>query len=120
MSGNGSAAPVPDPLVRAASDQPRGALTLRRAKICRSWRSEDGLSVEAPLMADVVNINDVLDRHVVLDLQCVDRIYLNAYVPNLQVGGQVVTFLTAHLGNDIPSPALFKQLGERFRKQVKA
>jgi hypothetical protein len=71
-------------------------------------------------MADVVNINDVLDRHVVLDLQCVDRIYLNAYVPNLQVGGQVVTFLTAHLGNDIPSPALFKRLGERFRKQVKA
>jgi hypothetical protein len=71
-------------------------------------------------MADVVNINDVLDRHVVLDLECVDRIYLNAYVPNLQVGGQVVTFLTAHLGNDIPSPALFKRLGNRFREQVKA
>ncbi|MGH7310098.1 MAG: hypothetical protein ACREK6_15540 [Candidatus Rokuibacteriota bacterium] len=71
-------------------------------------------------MADVVNINDVLDRHVVLDLECVDRIYLNAYVPNLQVGGQVVTFLTAHLGNDIPSPALFKRLGDRFRERVKA
>jgi hypothetical protein len=71
-------------------------------------------------MADVVNINDVLDRHVVLDLECLDRIYLNAYVPNLQVGGQVVTFLTAHLGNDIPSPALFKRLGDRFRDRVKA
>ncbi|MGH3314008.1 MAG: hypothetical protein ACRDP3_26065 [Streptomyces sp.] len=70
-------------------------------------------------MADVVNINNLLDRHVVLDLGCVDRIYLNAYVPNLQVGGQVVTFLTAHLGNDIPSPALFKRLGDRFREQVK-
>jgi hypothetical protein len=75
--------------------------------------------MEAALMAEVVNINDVLDHHVVLDLECLDRIYLNAYVPNLQVGGQVVTFLTAHLGNDIPSPALFKRLGERFRQQVK-
>jgi hypothetical protein len=70
-------------------------------------------------MAEVVNINDVLDRHVVLDLECLDRIYLNAYVPNLQVGGQVVTFLTAHLGNEIPSPVLFKRLGDRFRQQVK-
>ena len=25
-----------------------------------------------------------------LELDCVDRLYLNAYVPNLQVGGQVV------------------------------
>ncbi|WP_218063308.1 hypothetical protein [Arthrobacter sp. SDTb3-6] len=42
----------------------------------------------------VVNVNEVLDGHVGLDIQCLDRIYLNGYVPNLQVGGQVVTFLT--------------------------
>jgi hypothetical protein len=71
-------------------------------------------------MGSAVNINDVLDDHVILDLQCLDRVYLNAYVPNLQVGGQVVTFLTTHLGNDIPSPALFKRMGERFRERVKA
>jgi hypothetical protein len=28
-----------------------------------------------------VTVNDMLDGHVVLDLQCLDRIYLNAYVP---------------------------------------
>jgi hypothetical protein len=33
----------------------------------------------------------------------VDRMLLNAYVPNLQVGGQVVLFLTRHLGNPVPS-----------------
>lgn len=71
-------------------------------------------------MAETVNINDVLDGHVALDLECVDRIYLNAYVPNLQVGGQVVSFLCGHLGNDIASPAIFKKLGDRFRAQVKA
>lgn len=72
------------------------------------------------LVGEVVNINDVLDGHVVLDLECVDRLYLNVYVPNLQVGGQVVTFLRDHLGNEIPSPALFKPIGDRFRKAVKA
>jgi hypothetical protein len=38
-------------------------------------------------MATTVTVNDMLDGHVVLDLECLDRIYLNAYVPNLQVGG---------------------------------
>jgi len=39
----------------------------------------------------VVTVNDVLDGHVALDVECLDRIYLNGYVPNLQVGGQVVS-----------------------------
>ncbi len=30
--------------------------------------------------ARVVTVNDVLDGHVALDIQCLDRIYLNAYV----------------------------------------
>jgi hypothetical protein len=71
-------------------------------------------------MTSVVNINDVLDGHVGLDLACIDRLFLNAYVPNLQVSGQVVTFLTAHLGFPIPSPALLEKIGNRFRRDVKA
>src|SRR3954451_12617895 len=65
-----------------------------------------------------VTVNDVLDGHVALDLECLDRIYLNAYVPNLQVGGQVVSFLTAHLGYPIPSPAIFDKIGTGFRRAV--
>jgi hypothetical protein len=45
-------------------------------------------------VAVTCHVNDLLDGHVVLDLECLDRIYCNAYVPNLQVGGQVVSFLT--------------------------
>jgi hypothetical protein len=40
----------------------------------------------------VGNVNEILDGHIVLDLECLDRIYLNAHVPTLQVGGQVATF----------------------------
>jgi hypothetical protein len=70
------------------------------------------------MAAAVTTINDLLDGHVGLDLECLDRIYLNGYVPTLQVGGQVVTFLTRHLGKPIPSPALFEQIGDRFRRAV--
>ena len=64
-----------------------------------------------------VTVNDVLDGHVVLDLECLDRIYLNGYVPNLQVGGQVVNFLT-HRGFPIPSPVVLERNGVRFRRAV--
>jgi hypothetical protein len=71
-------------------------------------------------MAGVLTVNDVLDGHVVLDVECLDRIYLNAYVPVLQSGGQVVAFMTQHLGKPIPSPALMEHIGMRFRKAVES
>lgn len=71
-------------------------------------------------MASVANINDVLEGHVALEVECVDRLYLNAYVPGLQVGGQVVRFITGHLGKPIPSAALLGTIGNRFRRDVKA
>jgi hypothetical protein len=37
----------------------------------------------------VVTVNDVLDGHVALDIECLDRIYLNAYVPILQTSAPV-------------------------------
>jgi len=69
-------------------------------------------------VASVVNINEVLEGHVSLEVECVDRLYLNAYCPLLQVGGQVVRFLTGHLGHPVPSPALFQKIGNRFRREV--
>jgi len=66
----------------------------------------------------VVTVNDILDGHVGLDLECFDRIYLNGWVHNLQVSGQVVNFLTHHLGFPIPSPAILEKIGLRFRKAV--
>src|SRR6266849_606487 len=71
-------------------------------------------------MGSVTNINEVLEGHVALEVECVDRLYLNAYVPNLQVGGQVINFFTRHLGNPIPSPVLMARIGNRFVREVKA
>jgi hypothetical protein len=63
-------------------------------------------------------VTDVPDGDVGLDLECPDRIYLNGYVPNLQVAGQVVSFMTAHLGNPIPSSAILEKISTAFRKAV--
>ena len=49
------------------------------------WRS----AVE---MVATVMVNDVLDGRVVLDIECLDRIYLNGYVPNLQSVGRWCRF----------------------------
>ena len=65
-----------------------------------------------------VTVNDILDGHVSLDVECLDRLYLNGYVPTLQTSGAVVNFLTHHLGFPIPSPAVVNRLGERFRTAV--
>jgi hypothetical protein len=66
----------------------------------------------------LVTVDDLLAGQVGLDVECADRVYLNGYVPNLQVGGQVVVFLTRHLGCPIPSPAVMDQIGQRFRRAV--
>ncbi|WP_448072474.1 hypothetical protein [Georgenia yuyongxinii] len=65
-----------------------------------------------------VTVGDILEGHVTLDLECLDRIYLNGYVPNLQVGGQVALFLGRHLGMPIPSPAILEKIGAAFRRAV--
>ena len=67
-----------------------------------------------------VTVNEVLGGHVVLDIECLDRVYLNAYVPILQSSGQVVAFMTQHLGMPIPSPALLDKIGQRFRRAVES
>ena len=70
------------------------------------------------MSARVVTVNEVLGGHVQLDIECLDRVYLNAYVPILQSSGQVVAFMTQHLGLPIPSPAIFDKIGQRFRRAV--
>jgi hypothetical protein len=64
-----------------------------------------------------VTVNDVLDGHVKLNLECLDRLYLHGYLGQLQVGGQVIQFLK-HRGYPVPSPACLQQIGDAFRARV--
>ncbi len=59
------------------------------------------------------NVAEVIKDHVTLTVECVDRLYLNGYVPRLQSSGGVVTFLR-HRGRAIASPALFAEITAGF------
>ena len=63
--------------------------------------------------------NEILKNHVTLDIECLDRIYVNGYIPKLQTGGQLVSFLH-HLGNKIPSPALLGRMTKGYKSAVEA
>ena len=62
----------------------------------------------------VVTINDVLDGHTVLDISCLDRLYLSGFVQKPQTPGGVVYFLHQRRGMPIASPAVFEQIGSRL------
>ena len=65
----------------------------------------------------MTNVNDLVRDHVTLTVECLDRIYLNAYIPTLQMPGQRVNFVIGHQGNKIPSPALQGRLTDDFKAQ---
>lgn len=66
------------------------------------------------------NIESIIRDHVTLTVRCLDRIYLQGYMPKLQTSGGLCYFLRDHLGQPIPSPALFRPMHDRFVNAVKA
>ena len=63
---------------------------------------------------------DVLSGHVVLELECIDRIYCNLYVPKLQRDLGVVGFIREHLGKPVASTAVLADRTEAFYAGIKA
>jgi len=68
----------------------------------------------------VPNVAEIIRDHVTLQLRCVDRLYLNGYVPGLQTPGGVVAFLRRVCGQRIPSPVGFGQLTDTFKHGLRA
>ena len=68
----------------------------------------------------MASIAEILEGHVTLEVECVDRLYLNGYIPSLATPGGLVVFLREHLGKPIPSPAILGQITSSFRKRVEA
>ena len=61
----------------------------------------------------------LLQDHTTLRCRSLDRLYLNAYVPELQRPEQVRRFLERP-ATPIASPALFRQRSERFVRELRA
>src|SRR5437660_9700130 len=59
-------------------------------------------------------VGDILAKHVTLDIEGIDRMYLNAYVPSLQIPEGAVCFFRRHLGYRIASSALMDPITKAF------
>ena len=57
---------------------------------------------------------DVLAEHVVFELDCIDRMYCNAYVRKLTYPGGVASFFTHHRGATFASTALADPISKQF------
>ena len=65
------------------------------------------------------SIPELLNGHVTLEVECLDRLYLNGYIGPLATSGGLVTFMREQLGKPIPSPVVLGQVTEKFREAVK-
>ena len=63
-------------------------------------------------------VAEVLQEHVTLEVECIDRMYLNAYVPRLQHELGVVGFLRNHRGHPIASSVLLQPISDTFIKGI--
>jgi hypothetical protein len=67
----------------------------------------------------MATIPELLDGHVTLEVECLDRLYLNGYIGKLATGPGLVFFMRDQLGKPVPSPVVLGQISERFREAVK-
>ena len=67
----------------------------------------------------MATIPELLDGHVTLEVECLDRLYLNGYIGKLATGPGLVFFMREQLGKPIPSPVVLGQISEGFREAVK-
>ena len=66
----------------------------------------------------MITVKDVLTNKIALDIECVDRVYLNGYVKGLQMPGGLINFIREQMGFPIPSPMLLAPVSEAFRRAV--
>ena len=64
------------------------------------------------------SVSDVLSEHVLFELDCIDRMYLNVYVPQLQYAVGLVGYVHRQLGLPIASTAPLARITDAFSAAV--
>src|ERR1700682_429288 len=67
----------------------------------------------------MATVSALLDGHVTLEVECLDRLYLNGYIGKLATGPGLIMFMRGQLGKPVPSPVVLGQVSEKFREAVK-
>jgi hypothetical protein len=64
------------------------------------------------------SVSEVLKNHVVLEVEGIDRMYLNLYVPRLQTPEGVATYLRFDLGHRFASTVLLEPMTTAFVRSI--
>jgi hypothetical protein len=67
-----------------------------------------------PTMTVARSVADILDDHVVFEVESIDRMYLNVWQPRLAYGGGVAGFFVGHRGYHYASTALMDPMTKAF------
>lgn len=65
-------------------------------------------------MSITQNVATILREHVTLEVEGIDRMYLNVYVPRLQIVEGVLGFIRRHRGHPVPSTRMVEPITRRF------
>jgi len=66
------------------------------------------------------SVADVVSRHVLFEIESIDRMYLNLYVPQLQRVEGVLGFIHGHLGQPIASTSVIAPMSRDFVARLDA
>ncbi len=64
------------------------------------------------------SVAEILDEHTTLEVECIDRIYLNLYVPILQREAGIAHFWRSHRGSRFPSGAQMGPMSRAFVRSI--
>ena len=67
----------------------------------------------------MATIPELLDGHVRLEVECLERLYMNGYIGKLATGLGLVMFMREQLQKPVPSPVVLGQITEKFRDAVR-
>jgi len=66
------------------------------------------------------SLAELQKEHVVMQLECIDRMYLNAYVPQLTSEAGIAAFCRGYLGHRFASTKQAVAMTETFVKSIRA
>lgn len=60
------------------------------------------------------NVAQIINNHVTYELECIDRMYLNGYVPRLQTGAAAAHFIRSQFNCPMASTSQLEPMTRQF------
>src|SRR5881409_3974625 len=100
-----------------ASQHPKVLECSRQAAVAPYWRTKAQPELAMKITHSLAQLQK---EHVVMELECIDRMYLNAYVPLLTSEAGIAYFFRGHLGHRFASTKQAVAMTQAFVKSIEA